>query len=120
MHFTFLCVIASLMFGSRSINLTDALNALIAKNTYSINEIIARERIPRTVFGVIAGASLGVSGAIMQAITRNPVADPGILGVNTGASLFVVSGIAFFKISTPSQYIWLGLFGASITAVFVY
>lgn len=56
----------------------------------------------------------------MQAITRNPVADPSILGVNTGASLFVVSGIAFFHINTPGEYIWFALAGAAVTAVFVY
>ena len=56
----------------------------------------------------------------MQAITRNPIADPSILGVNTGASLFVVSGIAFFNISSANQYIWLALAGAAITAIFVY
>ena len=56
----------------------------------------------------------------MQAVTRNPIADPSILGVNTGASLFVVCGIAFFHISSGNQYIWLAFAGASITAVLVY
>lgn len=56
----------------------------------------------------------------MQSITRNPIADPSILGVNTGASLFVVIGIAFFNINSANQYIWLALAGAGITSVFVY
>ena len=56
----------------------------------------------------------------MQSITRNPIADPSILGVNTGASLFVVAGIAFFNITVAYQYIWLGITGAGVTAVFVY
>lgn len=56
----------------------------------------------------------------MQSITRNPIADPSILGVNTGASLFVVIGIAFFNINSANQYIWLALAGAGITAVIVY
>ena len=47
----------------------------------------------RTVFSVMCGAALGVSGALMQSVTRNPIADPSILGVNTGAALFVVCGI---------------------------
>jgi iron complex transport system permease protein len=68
----------------------------------------------------MAGASLGISGALMQSITRNPIADPSILGVNTGASLFVVIGIAFFNINSANQYIWLALAGAGITAVIVY
>lgn len=56
----------------------------------------------------------------MQSITRNPIADPSILGVNTGASLFVVAGIAFFNITAAYQYIWLAIIGAGLTAVFVY
>lgn len=56
----------------------------------------------------------------MQAVTRNPIADPGILGVNTGASLFVVSGIAFFGISSANEYIWFALAGAAVAAIFVY
>ena len=77
-------------------------------------------RIPRTVFGVLAGAALGVSGALMQAVTRNPIADPSVLGVNTGASLFVVIGIAWMHITSSQQYIWLAFAGAALTAVFVY
>ena len=72
------------------------------------------------MFGILAGASLSVSGALMQAVTRNPIADPSILGVNTGASLFVVCGIAFFHISNGNQYIWLAFAGAALTAVLVY
>ncbi|WFR55685.1 iron chelate uptake ABC transporter family permease subunit [Anaerocolumna sp. AGMB13025] len=115
-----LCILASLAFGARYISIQEVLNALLTANADSINALVVRERIPRTVFGIIAGASLGVSGVLMQAITRNPIADPSILGVNTGASLFVVSGIAFFHINTAGQYIWFALAGAALTAVFVY
>ena len=86
----------------------------------SFNALVVRERIPRTVFSIIAGASLGISGALMQSITRNPIADPSILGVNTGASLFVVFGIAFLNISTANEYIWFALVGSAITAICVY
>lgn len=115
-----LCILASLALGSRSIGPKEVVDALIHAGNDSFNALVVRERIPRTVFSIIAGASLGVSGALMQAITRNPIADPSILGVNTGASLFVVSGIAFFHISTAGEYIWFALAGAAITAVFVY
>ena len=71
---------------------------------------VIQQRLPRTVFGVLAGASLAVSGCLMQTITRNPIADPGILGVNSGAALFVVCGISFFHISHPVSYIALGFF----------
>ena len=85
-----------------------------------IEATIILQRIPRTVFGILAGGALGISGALMQSITRNPIADPSILGVNTGASLFVVAGIAFFNITAAYQYIWLAIIGAGLTAVFVY
>lgn len=113
-------ILLSLALGSRFISFREVLAALIDENNTSFNALVVRERIPRTAFSIIAGASLGVSGALMQAITRNPIADPSILGVNTGASLFVVSGIAFFNINSSSQYIWFALAGAGITAAFVY
>jgi iron complex transport system permease protein len=115
-----LCVFASLALGSRYVGLKEVMNALLHVDSGSFDALVVRERIPRTVFSLIAGASLGVSGALMQAITRNPVADPSILGVNTGASLFVVSGIAFFNINTAGEYIWFALAGAAVTAIFVY
>lgn len=85
-----------------------------------MGEAAVYKRVPRMVFSLIAGASLGMSGALMQAITRNPIADPSILGVNTGASLLVVCGIAFMGITTAGQYIWLALLGSAIAALFVY
>jgi iron complex transport system permease protein len=115
-----LCILASLALGSRYISFHEVINALFHMDSASLNDLVVHERIPRTVFGIIAGAALGISGSLMQAITRNPIADPSILGVNTGASLFVVSGIAFFNIHSANQYIWFALAGASVTAVFVY
>lgn len=115
-----LCILASLSYGARFINFTEVIETLIYSRKTTINEIVVHERIPRTVFGLIAGAALGVSGALMQSITRNPIADPSILGVNTGASLFVVGGIAFFQISTSSEYIMFALVGAALTSIFVY
>lgn len=115
-----LCVLASLAWGSKNVGFSEAINALLNSNDTSFAALVVRERIPRTIFGIMAGASLGISGALMQSITRNPIADPSILGVNTGASLFVVIGIAFFNINSANQYIWLALAGAGITAVLVY
>lgn len=115
-----LCVLVSLAWGSKSIEFSQVLKALLDSNDSSFAALVVRERIPRTIFSIMAGASLGISGALMQSITRNPIADPSILGVNTGASLFVVIGIAFFNIGSAKQYIWLALLGAALTAVFVY
>ncbi len=115
-----LCVLASLAFGAKYIGFNEVIDTLIHSRKATLNELIVHERIPRTVFGIFAGAALGVSGALMQAITRNPIADPSILGVNTGASLFVVSGIAFFNINAAHQYIWFALIGAAVTSLFVF
>jgi len=112
--------LASLAYGARHVSFYEVLRSLLNSYYTSFNALVVRERIPRTIFSIIAGGSLGVSGTLMQAITRNPIADPSILGVNTGASLFVVSGIAFFHISTSGQYIWFALCGAAVTAIFVY
>lgn len=118
-----LCLIVvsalSILYGSKSVDMETLSDALFTnKESFSIS--VVQARIPRTLFGILAGASLGVSGCLMQSITRNPLADPSILGINTGASLFVVVGIAFFSISSPSQYIWLGFTGAILTAILVY
>lgn len=116
----FLTGLISLAFGARVVPFEEVIRGLFHGDYQSFDGLVVRERIPRTVFSMIAGASLGVSGTLMQAVTRNPIADPGILGVNTGASLAVVSGIAFFHIGTAGEYVWFALAGAAITAVFVY
>lgn len=115
-----ICVMISLAFGSKNIGISQAINALLNSDDTSFSALVVRERIPRTIFSIMAGASLGISGALMQSITRNPIADPSILGVNTGASLFVVIGIAFFNINSANEYIWIALVGAGITSIFVY
>ena len=114
------CILASLAFGSRMVEWTDVLDGLFHPDVQSHEANVVRQRIVRTIFSLMCGAALGVSGALMQSVTRNPIADPSILGVNTGASLFVVCGIAFFNISSATEYIWLAIAGAIITAIFVF
>lgn len=115
-----LAMILSLVLGSKSLTIEQVISAVFDKNNTTIESIIIRERIPRTLFSVIAGSALALSGALMQSITRNPIADPSILGVNMGASLFVVSGIAFLGINSYTQYIAFALVGAFIVAIIVY
>jgi len=114
------CMLASLAFGSRMVGWTDVLDGLFHPDVQSHEANVVRQRIGRTIFSLMCGAALGVSGALMQSVTRNPIADPSILGVNTGASLFVVCGIAFFNISSANEYIWMAIAGAMITAIFVF
>ncbi|MCT4783820.1 MULTISPECIES: FecCD family ABC transporter permease [Exiguobacterium] len=114
------CMLASLAFGSRTVGWNELLDGLFRPAVQSYEADIIRQRIVRTIFSLMCGAALGVSGALMQSVTRNPIADPSILGVNTGAALFVVVGIAFFNISSSSDYIWFALVGALLTAIFVF
>ncbi|KAB7668894.1 FecCD family ABC transporter permease [Bacillus sp. B1-b2] len=113
-------VLASLAFGSRVVGWNEIMDGLFHPEVQSHGANVVRQRIARTVFSLLCGAALGVSGALMQSVTRNPIADPSILGVNTGAALFVVCGISFLNISSVSQYIWLALAGAILTAIFVF
>lgn len=109
----------SLMVGTRDVPLTDVVAAL-SGDTSTLDRAAAAARLPRTLLALLAGAALGMSGAVMQGVTRNPLADPGILGINTGASLAVVVGVAWLGISSGHAFIWIAIAGAAATAVFVY
>jgi iron complex transport system permease protein len=77
-------------------------------------------RVPRTLVGLAVGVALGLAGALMQALTRNPLADPGILGVEAGAAAAIVGAIALFGVTEPSAYIWFSFLGAAVASVVVY
>ncbi len=109
----------SVAVGTRDVAVADVLAGLGGRLD-SIGQAAVAVRIPRTVLALIAGAALGLAGAIMQGVTRNPLADPGILGVNMGASLAVVVGVAWFDIASAQAYIWTAILGAGSAAVFVY
>lgn len=118
--FVLIGIAISIAYGSKSIPINDITGYFLGTNNDSFQVAVISARIPRTVFGILAGAALGVSGALMQSITRNPIADPSILGVNTGASLLVVVGIAYLNISSGIKLIGLSFVGALLTAFFVY
>ncbi|MFV0307909.1 MAG: FecCD family ABC transporter permease [Desertimonas sp.] len=115
-------MIASLALGARDIPIAtviDAVRGALPGDDYE-SLVIGRERIPRTVLGVITGAALGASGAIMQGVTRNPLADPGVLGIESGAGLFVVIGIVFTATDAPIDFFWWSLAGSFVTAAVVW
>lgn len=114
-----LLVIASITIGSRNVDWADIVAAL-GGATDNIGQGAIAKRIPRTVLALLVGAALGLAGAVMQGVTRNPLADPGILGVNMGASLAVVIGMAWFGLWTQTSIIWIAIIGAAAAAVFVY
>ncbi|WP_291046259.1 iron ABC transporter permease [Herbiconiux sp.] len=110
---------ASVLVGSREVDWNDVLSAL-GGQTEGFGPAAVATRIPRTLVAVLVGAALAVSGAVMQGVTRNPLADPGVLGINMGASLAVVTFIAFVGLSSASTQIWVAIGGAAVAAVFVY
>ena len=118
--FVILSLFLSISYGSKNIPFKDIVSFFTGDLTDDFLSAVVSARIPRTLFGLLAGAALGVSGALMQAITRNPIADPSILGVNTGAALFVVVGIAYLNISSGIRLIGISFAGALLTALFVY
>ncbi|WIM93725.1 iron chelate uptake ABC transporter family permease subunit [Actinoplanes oblitus] len=82
--------------------------------------IVHEMRLPRTLLGLVVGLALGLAGAIMQALTRNPLADPGLLGINAGASAAVASAAAFLGIGTFGGWVWFALGGAAVVTALVY
>ncbi|CUU54618.1 iron complex transport system permease protein [Parafrankia irregularis] len=113
-------VVLSLTVGARHIDLGTVWSAL-GHDDGSEDAYIVRElRLPRTILGVGVGMALGLAGALMQALTRNPLADPGLLGVDMGAAMAVVVAIALLGITSPTGYVWFALGGAAATSTLVY
>lgn len=124
---TVLIVLAlvSIAVGSRQIPLDQVVQALadraaVRGDDPQIEAIVWGIRLPRTVIGLLVGTALGLSGALMQGLTRNPLADPGLLGVSAGAALGIVVAIAWFGIVTLYGYIWLAFAGALLASTVVY
>ncbi|MET4592567.1 iron complex transport system permease protein [Arthrobacter sp. 754] len=111
---------ASLAVGARGLSLATVWQALVQSEPGNGDHAVVHARIPRTVLGLLAGGALGLAGAAMQGVARNPLADPGIMGVNAGAALAVVTGIYIFGISSLTGYIWFAFIGAAAAAVVVY
>ncbi len=113
-------LIASLAVGSREIDPATVVRAFLAPDGSFDQRTVLELRIPRTVIGVFAGVALGMSGLLMQGLTRNPLADPGLLGVSAGASFVVVLSIAFLGSADPATYVWFALAGAALATMVVH
>lgn len=114
-------VVASLALGARSVEPLQVLAALVDPDPRLADHTVVRSlRVPRTLIGVLAGGAFAVAGALMQALTRNPLADPGLLGVNAGASLAVVVAVTLVGVATPAGYVWFALAGATVAAAVVH
>ncbi|WP_407938294.1 Fe(3+)-siderophore ABC transporter permease [Musicola keenii] len=114
----FLVGIASLTLGARAISADVVWQSLTGVLQTPDSTIVLQSRLPRTLAGILIGAALGASGAVIQALTRNPLADPGLLGINAGASFAIVLGIIGFGISTMASWLtfaWAGVLFSSLT-----
>lgn len=111
---------SSVVYGLTSITWSTALNAFTQFDGSNEHIIIIDNRVPRALIGAAVGASLAVAGALMQAITRNPLASPSILGVNAGASFAIVVAVTFFSVTSLAAFSWLAFLGAAIASLIVY
>ncbi len=117
---TVTAVFASFAIGARSIPISEVVAALLGTSTSPEAVVVTSQRIPRTLVALIAGSGLGAAGALMQGHTRNPLADPGLFGVNAGAGFLVALTAFTIGISSPFTITLAALFGAAITAVFIF
>jgi iron complex transport system permease protein len=113
------CVL-SIAVGAKPISLDGVWRALFDFRGTDDDIVVRSLRIPRTVLGLLAGSALGLAGALIQGHTRNPLADPGLLGVNAGAGLLVVIGIYVFGVTSLFGYVWFAFAGALAASVAVF
>lgn len=116
----FLVLLASIRFGAARIGTMEVISAFTNYDGSEEDLIIRTLRVPRALIAALVGASLGVAGAIMQGLTRNPLAEPGILGINAGAALAVVGAVFLLGVSSLSTYALFAFAGAGVAAVVVY
>lgn len=114
-----LVALASIAVGAKELSLEQVWHGLF-ENSGTYGDVVVDERMSRTVLGLLAGAALGLSGAVLQALTRNPLADPGLLGINAGASAAVVTALTYFGVTSLSGYVWFAFFGAAAVGALVW
>jgi len=113
-------IIASIALGSKAIGVDEVIQVLMGGGDARADRGIIEARLARTAVGLLVGAALAVAGAAMQGLTRNPLADPGLLGVTAGAALAVVVAIAVFGVGSLTGYVWWAMAGAGVAAVVVH
>jgi len=113
-----IAALLSLALGANALSPRLVLDTLAGGGTDESRFVVIEQRLPRTLVGAVVGVGLGGAGALMQALTRNPLADPGILGVNAGAAAAVAVAVVFFGVVEIGQYVWFAFGGALVlTAV---
>ena len=115
-----LMMLASLCIGAKSLSINTIYNVIFNEQVGLASTIIFEGRLPRTLNGLFVGMALGTSGALIQAITRNPLADPGILGINLGASLAVSIAIVFLGATQFSDFFVYAAIGALLASLLIF
>ena len=115
-----LVCLLSIALGTRNISPGTVWDAFFHFTDTDDQSIVRDLRVPRTVLGLLAGVAFGLSGAVIQAVTRNPLADTQILGINAGAGLFVVFAVGVLGLTSLSQYMWFGFAGVAFALTLVY
>ncbi|MFI6036391.1 FecCD family ABC transporter permease [Streptomyces sp. NPDC051315] len=111
--------VASIAIGAKELSLAQVWHGLF-EDTGTYGDVVVGERLSRTVLGLLVGAALGLAGAVLQALTRNPLADPGLLGINAGASAAVVTAVTYLGVSSLTGYVWFAFFGAAAVGALVW
>ncbi|MFF9063099.1 FecCD family ABC transporter permease [Streptomyces sp. NPDC101213] len=114
-----LVAVASIAIGAKELSLDQVWHGVF-QDTGTYGDVVVGERVSRTVLGLLVGAALGLSGTVLQALTRNPLADPGLLGINAGASAAVVTAITYLGVTSVSGYVWFAFLGAAAVGALVW
>jgi iron complex transport system permease protein len=113
-------LLASVLFGAKTYSLHTLLEAYSSFNGSNEHLILRTSRVPRALIAAVVGAALATAGALMQALTRNPLASPGLFGINAGAGLAIVAAVAWFGAATMFQFMWVAFAGAALTSAAVF
>ncbi len=114
-----LVALASIALGAKELSMGQVWHGLF-QDSGTYGDVVVTERLWRTLLGLLAGAALGLSGAVLQALTRNPLADPGLLGINAGASAAVVTAMTYFGVTSLTGYVWFAFLGAAAVGALVW
>ncbi|MFI2433954.1 FecCD family ABC transporter permease [Streptomyces sp. NPDC018693] len=111
--------VVSIAVGAKELSVAEVWHGLF-EDSGTYGDVVVGERLSRTVLGLLAGAALGLAGGVLQALTRNPLADPGLLGINAGASAAVVTALTFFGVTSLRGYVWFAFLGAAAVGALVW
>ncbi len=114
------CIWGSIIFGYTNTSWNLALDAFFHFNGSNEHIIIQNVRLPRALIAASVGASLAIAGCLMQTLTKNPLASPDFIGLNSGAAFFIVVAIVIFSVTSLSAFTWIAFLGAAVAAVLVF